>query len=380
MKKAHWVQVILFLAFIGVFFVLHLCLPDKDFSQQENRVLEQAPKFSFKALFDGDFTADFESYTTDQFPARDMWTSLKARSELALGKEENNGVYLCPTTIGPLDNMLIERYEAPEDSKIEANVAAVNKLVENTGLPVYFALIPGAAEFYKSELPANAPMDSQREVIEKAYAASNAVNVDMYSALSVPAQNGEYVFYGTDHHWTSRGAYYGYTALAEMMGFPAREISSYDVEVVADDFYGTTYSTAGFSWIKPDRIERWVPQGENVTITNYPTGMPEEGSLYVDSFLSQKDKYSSFLGGNTPLVTIKTGLEDKPKLLIVRDSYMDSVLPFLQEEFSEIHVLDLRYNRMSLKGYAMQNGIDQILVCYSAANFSTDANLFLLGM
>ena len=376
-KKAHWVQVLLFLIFIGGFFLLNLVLPDRSFSEQENRYLQQAPRFSFSELFKGRFTTKFEKYTTDQFAFRDEWITLKARAELAEGKKENNGVYLCPTGAEPLDAMLIERYEAPTEAVIDASVDALNTLTENVEVPVYFALIPGAGELYRDRLPANAPMDSQTAVIERAYARTTAQTVDMYGALA--PHTGEYIFYGTDHHWTSRGAYYGYTALAAAMGFAARPASDYSPVTVSERFYGTTYSSSGFSWVQPDRIERWVPQTAETRVTNYPEGQPVSGTLYDDSFLEKKDKYASFLGGNTPRVVLETGKTDKPVLLVVRDSYMDSLTPFLLEDFSEIHILDLRYYRQSLKSYVEENGIDEVLVCYSVANFSTDANLFLLG-
>ncbi len=376
-KKAHWVQVLLFLVFIGGFFLLNLILPDRSFSEQENRYLQQAPRFSFSELFAGRFTAKFEKYTTDQFAGRDAWITLKARTELAEGKKENNDVYLCPVDAPPLDAMLIERYKAPSHGVIESNVASLNALTENIVVPVYFALIPGAGEICRGILPRNAPMDSQLDVIETVYGLSNARNVDMYGALAPHAR--EYIFYGTDHHWTSLGAYYGYTALASAMGFTARPQSDYSPVTVTESFFGTTYSSSGFSWVRPDRIERWVPQDEATSVVNYPEGQPVTSALYDDSFLEKKDKYASFLGGNTPRVVLETGKPDKPVLLVVRDSYMDSLTPFLLEDFSEIHILDLRYYRQSLKDYAEENGIDEVLVCYSVANFSTDANLFLLG-
>ena len=68
------------------------------------------------------------------------------------------------------------------------------------------------------------------------------------------------------------------------------------------------------------------------------------------------------------------------KLLVIRDSYADSLAPFLAEEFQEVHLFDLRYNNLSLKQYVADNDIGQVLVLYSAANFSTDQNLFKLGM
>ena len=371
-KKALWAEALIFLAFIGVFFILNLVLPDRQFSEQENRYLQMKPEFSFKSLFSGDYTSKFETYTTDQFTFRDEWITLKAASELALGKQENNDVHLCE------NGTLIEGYERPESSALDANMSALNALVENTDAQVYFALIPDKSDLYASLLPKNAPNDSEKEVIDYCYAQSNATNVDMYSALG--AHTDEYIFYRTDHHWTSLGAYYGFSALAESMGFDYPALDSYaDRHVISEEFDGTTWSSSGFSWVGPDTMEIFVNEPEGLKVTSYPEGSPVEGKLYDFSFLEKKDKYSTFMGGNCPLHEIVTGTEGKPSLLIIRDSYTDSLLPLLLDDFSEIHVLDLRYYRASLKSYIEQNDFDSVLVCYSVSNFSTDSNIFLLS-
>lgn len=372
-KKALWAEALIFLAFIGAFFILNLVLPDRQFSEQENRYLQMRPEFSFKSLFSGDYTSKFETYTTDQFTFRDEWITLKAASELALGKQENNDVHLCE------NGTLIEDFKRPENSVLDSNMSALNTLVGNTDAKVYFALIPDKSDLYSSLLPKNVPNDSEKEVIDYCYGQSNATNVDMYSALS--AHKDEYIFYRTDHHWTSLGAYYGLSALAESMGLPCPALDSYtDRHVVSEEFYGTTWSSSGFSWVDPDTMETFVNAPEGLKVTSYPQGSPVEGKLYDFSFLEKKDKYSMFMGGNCPMHVIETGNEDKPSLLILRDSYMDSLIPFLLDDFSEIHVLDLRYYRASLKAYIEQNDFDNVLVCYSVSNFCSDSNIFLLGM
>lgn len=372
-KKALWAEALIFLAFIGAFFILNLVLPDRQFSEQENRYLQMRPEFSFKSLFSGDYTFKFETYTTDQFTFRDEWITLKAASELALGKQENNDVHLCE------NGTLIEGFKRPENSVLDSNMSALNTLVGNTDANVYFALIPDKSDLYSSLLPKNAPNDSEKEVIDYCYGQSNATNVDMYSALS--AHTDEYIFYRTDHHWTSLGAYYGLSALAESMGLPCPALDSYtDRHVVSEEFYGTTWSASGFSWVDPDTMEIFVNAPEGLKVTSYPQGSPVEGKLYDFSYLEKKDKYSMFMGGNCPMHVIETGNEDKPSLLILRDSYTDSLIPFLLDDFSEIHVLDLRYYRASLKAYIEQNDFDNVLVCYSVSNFCSDSNIFLLGM
>ena len=372
-KKALWAEALIFLAFIGAFFILNLVLPDRQFSEQENRYLQMRPEFSFKSLFSGDYTSKFETYTTDQFTFRDEWITLKAASELALGKQENNDVHLCE------NGTLIEGFKRPENSVLDSNMSALNTLVGNTDAKVYFALIPDKSDLYSSLLPKNVPNDSEKEVIDYCYGQSNATNVDIYSALS--AHTDEYIFYRTDHHWTSLGAYYGLSALAESMGLPCPALDSYtDRHVVSEEFYGTTWSSSGFSWVDPDTMETFVNAPEGLKVTSYPQGSPVEGKLYDFSFLEKKDKYSMFMGGNCPMHVIETGNEDKPSLLILRDSYTDSLIPFLLDDFSEIHVLDLRYYRASLKAYIEQNDFDNVLVCYSVSNFCSDSNIFLLGM
>ena len=371
-KKALWIEAIVFLAFIFAFFILNTALPDREFSEQENRSLQQRPAFSFDELFSGQYTKDFEAYTTDQFTLRDEWITLKAASELALGKRQNNGMFLCD------GGTIIEPYEAPEDGKLEANMEALNKLVANTDADVYFALIPGKSDIWAHMLPQNAPRDSEKAAIDYCYSLSDAVNVDIYGKLE--EHSGEYIYYRTDHHWTTLGAYYGFSALAESMGLDCPDISEYGGrETVSEDFYGTSWSSSGFSWVEPDSMEIFVTEPEGLEITNYPQGSPVEGQLYDWSRLEVKDKYSFFYGGNTPLLEIETGVEGAPSLLILRDSYMDSLSPFLLEGYSRIHILDLRYYRASLSDYIAQNGFDDVLVCYSIDNFSTDSNIFLLG-
>ena len=190
---------------------------------------------------------------------------------------------------------------------------------------------------------------------------------------------GRTVYYRTDHHWTSLGAFYGANAILEAMGRKPLDLSDYVPTTVSESFYGTIFSTSGVRWLPPDSIETYIPE-DGVTVTSYPNGKPEPGKLYDASYLARKNKYAYFLGGNQPLCVVRS---EKPgaegKLLLVRDSYADSLTPFLTERFAEIHLIDLRYYRASLQDYIRENGIDRVLVLYGFSNFTTDRNLFLLA-
>ena len=375
-KKSSWVLIILFLAFIYSFFIINIVKPDIKFSEQENRELTQLPEFSFESLFTGKYTSKYETYTTDQFAFRDSWTTMKAACELAIGKKENKGVYLCK------EDILAEKYTAPKADTLKTNIDAVKSLSEKAGVPVYLALIPGLSQIRSDVLPKYAPTDSQLKVIDYCYKNSGAVNIDMASALS--SHKDEYIFYRTDHHWTSRGAYYGYKTIMEAMGGSVPSLESYEPRQVSDSFYGTIYSKSGMRWVKPDTMDIFVPQEATTQVLNYSSGEAEAGTLYDYAFLEKKDKYSMFMGGITPLLKITTGAEAAPSLLILRDSFADSLVPFMQEDFSEIHVMDLRYYKTQLvdstvADYIKANGIDRVLICYSAATFGSDANVFLMG-
>ena len=366
----------LFCAFIGVFLVANAVSPDRTFSEMENRNLEQLPTPSVKTLLSGEFMKDFETYTTDQFVGRDSWIGLKSTTERVLGKQENNSVYFCDK------DTLITRFDQPDSQKVTDNLTYVNNFVENVDIPVTFSLIPTQACIWADRLPAGAPNASQTDILDQAQAAvPGATWADLYTPLW--EHKDEDIFYRTDHHWTSLGAYYGYTGLAEALGFTPVSLDSYTETVRSTEFYGTVFSSSGVRWVKPDTISTYVPDtGITVTEHSYDNkGNPIEipRSLYVESFLSVKDKYSMFLGGNQSLGVVKTPNTDKPKLLIIRDSYTDSVVPFLTPHYSEIHLIDLRYYKLSIQDYIEQNGIDQALVLYSVPNFVTDSNLLWIA-
>ena len=363
----------LFCAFIGLFLAANAATPSREFSEMENRNLEQMPKLSVDSLLSGQFMKDFETYTTDQFVGRDLWIALKSSSERILGKHENNDVYFCD------QDTLITRFNQPDAAKVTENLTYVNNFVESVDIPVTFSLIPTQACIWADRLPDGAPNASQTGLLDQAKAAvPGATWADLYSPLW--EHKDESIFYRTDHHWTSLGAYYGYTGLAEALGFTPVPLDTYTETIRSTEFYGTVFSSSGVRWVSPDTISTYVPD-TGITVTSYTydsTGNQVEvpRSLYDTSFLSVKDKYSMFLGGNQSLGVVKTPNTDKPKLLVIRDSYADSLVPFLTPHFSEIHLIDLRYYKLSIADYIQQNGIDQALVLYSVPNFVTDTNLF----
>ncbi len=378
----------LFCGFLGVIFIANALTPDKEFSEVENRALAQRPTLTLSDLapqnlvedkgdfYTGKFMADYETYTNDQFIFRDAWVAAKAYAEKLIGKKENNDVYFCD------DSTLISRFDEPNWTRVDKNVTQIDKFIDKVDVPVAVGLIPTQAYVWADKLPEGAPNYDQREVWSKVadVLSGKATLVDgLWSTLS--EHKDEAIFYRTDHHWTSLGAYYGYAAVMDSLGLGDQVVplSDYTKTTVSTEFYGTVFSSSGVRWVKPDEMDTYVPE-DGITVSSQTCDAQwnvltdEPRPLYDKSYLEKKDKYSMFLGGNQPLAVVKTGNTDKPKLLIIRDSYTDSLVPFLTPHFSEIHLIDLRYCKAAASDYVTKAGIDQVLILYSVPNFSTDAN------
>ena len=362
----------LFCAFIGGMFLVSTLLPDREMSETENRYLQQAPTLNLESITDGTFMSQAEDYTADQIVGRDLWVALKAWCERLSGKQENNGVYF-----GKADTLL-NRVNDPDPDDLQTRLDYVDALVGNVSVPVYFGLIPSSSTVWADRLPAGAPTADELSIIDRLYFSTGANTIDLAGALA--AHSEEDIYYRTDHHWTSLGAFYGANAIFEALGLEPLELSDYQKTTVTDQFYGTIYSTSGVRWVRPDVIDTYVP-ADGVHVTSWFGAQPSEGSLYVDQYLSVKDKYSYFLGGQQqPMCVIESDkAPDGPKVLVLRDSYSDSLAPFLTERCSEVHLFDPRNNLTSVKDYVAQNDIDTVLVLYSFANFVTDPNLFVLA-
>ena len=360
----------LFCVFIFGFGIVFFAAPDREFSEQENRYLAQFKAPTWETLKSGEFMENFEDYVVDQFPFRDRWINLKARSEKLIGKTENNGVYL-----GTDDQTLFAQITLPSNEDLRQRVDYVNTLADNLTVPVFFSLIPDKSFVWADRLPANAPLVDDGSMLDAAgsLCSDRVTWIDLRGSIS-----GDEAFYRTDHHWTTMGAYQGYAGLMTAMGRPVTQ-PDYGPTLVSDSFYGTTYSSSGAGWVEPDEMYTWIGETDNIIVTGYPAGTPVPGELYVEEKLAVKDKYSMFLGGNQPLCIIENTRAEGGKLLVIRDSYCDTLAPFLATSYEEVHLFDLRYNRMPISQYVEENGIDEVLVLYSAANFTTDTNLFLMG-
>lgn len=362
-RKHNLLIAILFSLFLGGIALSSILMPDKSFSEMENRNLRPLPELTASKFTSGRYMAEAEDYASDQVVLRDAWVGLKALGEVLSGKQENNGIYFAE------NDTLIRWVEEPDEALVKENIQKLHTFASQAEVPVYFGLIPTAASVWQDKLPAGAPSADEKAWMDWLYSRSGAENIDIASALE--AHSVEEIYYRSDHHWTSLGAYYGANEILMAMGLEELDISDYTPKMVSDSFLGTNYSSAGAWWMAPDAITAYIPEEGKEVISNF-TGHEEQGSLYVAAQLVVKNKYAYFLGGNQPLCVIRSQT-DGPKILVIRDSYADCLAPFLTERFSEVHLFDLRYNRLSTLDYIRENEIDAVLVLYSFDTFTSDA-------
>lgn len=374
MKQLNKWYCILFSAVLLIFWVINAAMPQKAFSDNENRTLAQFPIPSAESILSGDFMADFESYSTDQFIGRDFFITVKAGTERAVGKKENNGVYFGK------DSYLIQKVPALDMRTLSTNIAAVTKLGSLDKFHIKAALIPTAYEIEKDKLPAYAYRPVQRDIVSltaSLFEQSGISLIDPYPVLN--EHRDEYIYYRTDHHQTAYGGYYTYQVLAQELGFTPYRMEDFTVREMSRSFYGTTWSEATLPDIEPDVIYLFEPNFDIRFTAEFPGEDKKLEGLYDLEALSQKDKYVMYLGGNHPITKITSSLQNGKKLAVFKDSYAHNIVPFLANHYEEIHMIDPRYYSLDPVAYLEENGITDILVLYSASNFASDTNLFKIS-
>ncbi len=362
-------NIAIFAVLLIVLPALTLFLPKKTFSENENRYLQEFPVPTLKTLEDKSFMSAFEKFFSDHFVLREKWIQLKNQMEIITNKKEINGVYLT-------EKRLIEHQELNEDI-IKQNTEAINSFAEKYKKPTFLMIVPTAESIYTDQLPLMAPYFDQKKVIDSIYTASNKnlTCIDVFTPL-LSAKN-QYIYYNTDHHWTSLGAYLGYFSSAKPLGFAHNEIDIFNVEHASHDFKGTLYSKTLYEKSTPDTIDLYhLSTGEpQVTVTvNSGQKSSEHQSIFFRNYLDKKDKYNTFLGQNEPCVSVKTDVTNQKKLLIIKDSYAHSMVQFYMYHYSEITLVDLRYvNKLS--NYVSVDDYDQIMFVYNFASVNTDTSI-----
>ncbi|MBQ2803842.1 MAG: hypothetical protein IJF07_08090 [Lachnospiraceae bacterium] len=339
---------------------------DRKYSETENRMLAARPKFSTEELLHGSYTEDYEEYVTDQFVSRDKWIGIKTKTDMLLQKKTINGVYLGK------DDYLIEQHKPLDYSRELENskLASLKKLVKKWDAKVM--LVPTADNVITDKLPAYAIAYDEAAFLERVKTEIGEANyIDVYAALMEHRE--EEIYYRTDHHWTSLGAYYGFLEWAGTVKTAPYPYSMDKMATVSEDFKGTLHSKVNVS-VKPDSIAYFKETMLRPVKVTYDR-QKSTNSLYEESYLDTKNQYGFFIDDNHALIEIDTSYNTGKTLFVIKDSYANCMIPLLTPHYNKIYVVDLRYYNGRLfdlmESVKPDTGMD-VLVLYNCIHFLED--------
>lgn len=402
-RRAEVLTVGIITAFILCFSVWCLVAPKQTFSENENRALASWPVYSFDTLKDGSYMSGIQTYLSDHFPLRDPFMTLKTKYEMLIGREEINDIYLAK------DGYYIEAYKTPKQQKkiITQFQKLQDAITTDAKENVRVMLVPTAISTYNTKLPNCAPdrgVLRQVDTMNEIYAAlPNMQKVDAWRALQTAAAQEETartrasgdadgaqpvaeagdadhdtstadgLYYHTDHHWTTHGAYVGYQAYCDAAGLSPIPEADFQKTCVTTDFHGTIFSKLHDSTVPGDAITLYENPANQLTVS-YPDTGEVTDTLYNRDYLAQKDKYSVFLNNLHPLVEITNARADSDRqLVLIKDSYANSMVPFLVHHYQKIYVFDTRYYRFGPSSFINEHPeVTDVLLLYNMNTIDTD--------
>lgn len=368
-------RVIIFMGLILSLSVGNMVSPKRVFSNKENRYLQEFPKLDFNTVISGKFGKEFEAYTTDQFICRDNWIGLKTIGDLSLLKKDNGRVYFGK------ENYLFDIEKEIDEEQLNKNINSINIFLANMdklNIPVNSLLVPSKATVLGDKLPLYAPIVDEGYIIEKLKSnlKENIGLIDLEKILGEKSK--KYIYYRTDHHWTTKGAFYAYEHYMKTIGKEPLKEDDFIIRKASNEFFGTSYRKANFYLGNPDDIYIYEPK-EKINFNIKVNGKEETHSIYDEAYLNKTDKYSYFLGGDKSLIEIETSVKNDKTLLIVKDSFANSFIPFLTNHYEKIVVIDPRYFNMSVEELVNEKEIDEVLLLFNIQNFYKEKSLFTLG-
>ena len=362
---------IIFILTLFLFLIINVIVPDREKSVQENRMLATKPKFRLSSLISGDYDEKFEAYMDDQFVGRDMWRKLKVTVDRIGGSRLENGVYI------GTNGQLLEQIEVADENHLAANIKAIKSFSESQSkIPVRMMLVPDAANVLNHSLPSLAKPEDQTQMFSmvRKDLGDSVEWIDVSTELN--KHKTEKIYYKTDHHWTTLGAFYAFQAAAPSLVIEGDLSGKYVSYAVSDSFNGMLASKSGVNLGEKEQIDIYVPTEEDTDlIVDYVDEGKRSTSLYDSSKLKEKDQYTVFLGGNSSLLDIRTVSTSTKRLLLVKDSFANSFIPFLTPYYREIVVVDPRYYSGTINDLMDSYRISEVLFLYSGNTFFKDNNI-----
>ena len=376
--KLRFAPAVLFIAFIFGLAIWFVVNPKADYSSSEKRYLQQFPETSVDTVLSGEFSEKFETYFADHFPQRNMWVGLNSYYNLGIGLNGRNGVY--NSADGYLINVPVDK-----ENYVRKNIRVLAEFKEKIGdVPMTVMLAPSTGYIAADKLPLihdSYNDDTYFAETAKTLGESGVNFVDLRETFKQKYAEGVQLYYRTDHHWTTDGAYEGYVKLCEKLGVQPADKDSF-AKTAYGGFYGTTYSTSGYWLTKPDSITVYDNQentDKNITVKISEDGKENHyGSMFFYNHIDEDDKYPVFLDGNHALTEIQNKNAKNGTIVVIKDSFSHSLAPFLAENYSKVVLVDLRYYKQSVSDLIKKENPEQVVALYGIDNLATDTDIVWL--
>lgn len=368
-RRYNKLMVILFSLTLSVISIYFIIDRDKDYSVVENRYLSKNPSISLENILSGEYMINMEKYINDQFPMRNVFISMKTDFLRLVGNKEINGVYFGD------NGYLIEKWNKNDfdDTIFRKNINIINAFAKNNPKSkISIMLVPTASLIYKDKISKNAQMVDQQSLSN--IAKNTLVNIKYIDLIPIFLLDNKDLYYKTDHHWTTKGAFIAYKEWGNIKGIDVHE-KDFKITPISNSFQGSLHSKVLNKDCEKDKIEIYERNNQGVYQVYYDFGKNKSNDIYEMKHLQNKDKYQVFLDGNHAEIKMNTSQLNGKHLLVIKDSFANSLIPFLMNDYETIHIIDLRYYNEDINAYIAEYGINEFLFLYNFKNFSEDENL-----
>lgn len=401
-KASDIVTITLFLLVIFGFGMAFWIIPDVQLSEKEGREMQAVPNFQYldtdtgdeyagiDYVFHGKLADEFDEYYCDQFPLRNFFLGLKAATEVAFGRDVNNGVYYSSgefTTVRfetmNADGTKSEGSESFDETHVKNSLETLNDFceslenVEHTAVMLPPRSVDVKAESIGYPTDVTERLDGLiKEGISEEYL------IELLDIMQKKHVDREKPYFSTDHHWTVTGAYYAYAALMESWGETPYALSDFGVETFTDNFCGSSLRNGNFFFSDGEELQIVKYEGiDNLTVKTLKWKL-EKGELAEDNTydglydcnVPDNDAYSVFLHGKQTYMKITAEGEERETLLLYKDSFGHSLAPFLARHY-DLVIVDIDQNIKSLSTFVEMFKPDRVLVIYNIENLITSGKL-----
>lgn len=383
---------IVFLSVIAIIFVavpvLTLVGDQGSVSYYEQRNLASFPAFSSKAIGDGTYFGDINSFLSDHLCGRDNMLKANTEINLCLRKPNVNGLVVNSDVL--LDFHSYLRWDLGYLAEDSANTAKKYKQLQNMiqSYGGYFCYlgVPLQSSYYANHYPDYmADRLWHTNAIRKNFGKAMSdygipfINMyDIYNEMGLP-QN---YYYATDHHFTLEGAFETYKALLENIeqettwSFDAYEKTDFEWKSLPNPFLGSSNRKLFGLWNNSDAIQLAYPK-ENIPFERTNNGKPVDSTIYkLPESEDELVTYSVYMGGDIGETVITTNRPELPNILIYGDSFTNPLEALLWTQANELRSIDFRhYTECTLKDYIAEYKPDIVICVRDETTFlSEDGN------